>query len=653
MPVQVSDHVIRSLALPAAGLSSPALAPLFAYPDGCSLVIGFVSPHVDFDAVARALRAAAPAGCGVLLVTTAGELCGRGSGSPYCAADGAWDQMVLQSFSRALMAQVSIHAVPLSNEDIRRGSARLSHADRLKRIQEHLERIAVPFALDHRDTFALTFVDGLSRSENYLMEAVYRARRFPVAFVGGSAGGKLDFQHTRLYDGKAVREDHAVICFVKMAADKRYGIFKTQNFQPSGKSFVVAEADPWHGVVKSVIDPKTLRTVPFVSALADSLECRPDEVEARLAKKTFGVDVEGELFVRSVAGIDQAGGAVTFFCDVDFGDTLLLLDAIDFVAATTQDFDRFLHGKPRPIGGILNDCILRRLNNAAQLSRLETFRDIPVAGFSTFGELLGININQTLTALFFFDGDAGFKDALIDNFPVHYASFKGYFESRAASRMRMLNRIRAGLLENMLETSGETLKIFEDVSEALRHTDGLDSSLRSLHDGMTRQAGIMDAQQQGRSAIAGELGQLTEDVKGIESVLDALRLITGQTRLLALNATIEASRAGEAGRGFGVVAGEVKTLAGNTRSALDRSQASLDALAASASSLSLRMDEAARQLEEAAVETRAMLARVSEALGNAQAAHSALSGRRDQLSRHREIMVGVIEQAEQVTHLDG
>jgi len=97
--------------------------------------------------------------------------------------------------------------------------------------------------------------------------------------------------------------------------------------------------------------------------------------------------------------------------------------------------------------------------------------------------------------------------------------------------------------------------------------------------------------------IISELSNKTDEVS---SVLDVIIAIADQTNLLALNAAIEAARAGEHGRGFAVVADEVRSLATRTRESIDQIQSTIVALQQDAKSAVHSMDDASQQANEKA-----------------------------------------------------
>ncbi|MFG1479298.1 FIST N-terminal domain-containing protein [Xanthobacter sp. V4C-4] len=355
-----------------------------------TLVPAYVSPHVDVAAVTTRLKRLAQ-GRPVVAVSTAGELCGDGTAPLYRPTGSRWSSVTLQIFPPDLIGAVSVHSVPLHNADIRAGAPTLPREERVERIVQSLGLVHPVFRVDARDVFALAFIDGLSACENCFTDAVYRTGRFPCLFIGGSAGGTFDFRDTYIFNGESIVQNHAVVLFEKVAEGRRYGAFKTQNFKKTGRSFSVADADPDRRVVAGVIQPGNGDVTTFLEALAS----------------TFGIEIDGELFVRSLSGIDLHAGTASFFCDVNPGDELLLLEATDFTEQTRRDLQAFLKGKPKPLGAILNDCILRRLNNERALPAATGLWPCPSAGFSTFGELFGIHVNQTLSAVMFFDTRAG------------------------------------------------------------------------------------------------------------------------------------------------------------------------------------------------------------------------------------------------------
>ncbi|MCM8560930.1 methyl-accepting chemotaxis protein [Pseudomonas shahriarae] len=147
--------------------------------------------------------------------------------------------------------------------------------------------------------------------------------------------------------------------------------------------------------------------------------------------------------------------------------------------------------------------------------------------------------------------------------------------------------------------------------------------------------------------LAGEVGNSTEamghlkrESDKIGSVLDVIKSVAQQTNLLALNAAIEAARAGEAGRGFAVVADEVRSLAQRTQKSTEEIEELIVGLQSGTQQVATIMDSS-RSLTDSSVE---LTRRAGNALENITRTVSAIQAMNQQIATAAEQQSAVAEE---------
>jgi hypothetical protein len=127
--------------------------------------------------------------------------------------------------------------------------------------------------------------------------------------------------------------------------------------------------------------------------------------------------------------------------------------------------------------------------------------------------------------------------------------------------------------QEQAEQSNKALSLSQNVKETLETmtgtSEGLSDSMITIHQSVTAGQEIAAKAKQVVEKTDGRVQDLAQVATQISQVISLIQEIASQTHLLALNATIEAARAGDSGKGFSVVALEVKNLANETTKATE------------------------------------------------------------------------------------
>ncbi|ABO24167.1 methyl-accepting chemotaxis protein [Shewanella loihica] len=168
------------------------------------------------------------------------------------------------------------------------------------------------------------------------------------------------------------------------------------------------------------------------------------------------------------------------------------------------------------------------------------------------------------------------------------------------------------------EMSATALEVAKASEQTASETEAMTLNVKAGEDSLSQAMGYVTHMSQ-ESLLAKEaVGKVAESSTNISKILEVISAIAEQTNLLALNAAIEAARAGEQGRGFAVVADEVRALASKTQSSTDEIGKLIEALQREVNSASQIIDQGVDGAQRAVAQTESALSSLNTIVNQIQ-----------------------------------
>ena len=204
----------------------------------------------------------------------------------------------------------------------------------------------------------------------------------------------------------------------------------------------------------------------------------------------------------------------------------------------------------------------------------------------------------------------------------------------------------SSMVEGMENVSSISKSTSDALSENMTSLESTANATRDETEKLDNVSGEMTIIEQDTVNLSETIRHLSESSAQIGNILNVINDIANQTNLLALNAAIEAARAGEAGRGFAVVADEVRKLAERTQGATKEIENIISELLRDADNASNAMDKSVTSVHEGTTNITNVTTEIKKAVENVTILYQAMSPVADAVSEQYATIQTVVDNAQ-------